>query len=326
MRSFLLTVIITVFIFSSAGLASYFQEQRKIRQVTRVARPEFSPADWDGIYFENLFEQGLVGPRPQALPAAGAGTPGAAANSVAPGGAGQSVEPSSGDGNWTRLISANTLEDEIKAIQAALANDITTPVRFRSDYAKVHRSFSMLSLLFAIVSQYSDEVRWKSDASAAQVSFWQAAANSRVGTQQAFESCRRRLEILTELVRGGKFTGEEKPREDFDWSNVVDRNPLMHRLQGSLDQLKTGTSSQEEFKKRLAELRHESELVAAIGWVLAQENMTDADDDDYRQHSLEMQQFASLVVQAVAALDYKSAAAAVNRISQSCDSCHADWR
>jgi len=320
MRSIILTAIITVFIFSTAGLASYFQEQRKTKQVTRVARPEFSRTDWDGIYFENLLEQGLVGARPQPRSAGGV--------SVASvgGGVSQQDQPLASDSGWAQIISANTIEDEVKGIQLALTSDITTPVRFRSDYAKVHRSFSMLSMLFAIVAQYSEEVRWKSDAAAAQVSFWQAAANSRVGTQQAFESCRRRLEILTEMVRGGKFTGDEKPREDFDWSNVVDRNPLMHRLQSSLDELKTATSSQDAFKKGGSTVKHESELIAAIGFVLAQENMTDADDEDYRQYAAEMQQFALRAAQAVAANDYPSAAAAVNSISQSCDNCHADWR
>ena len=41
-------------------------QERKPRTVQRVKRPLFTKRDWDGIYFENLFEQGLVGDRPSA--------------------------------------------------------------------------------------------------------------------------------------------------------------------------------------------------------------------------------------------------------------------
>lgn len=319
MKSILETSVVTLLIFLTTGGVHLLQESRKTKQVNRVARPVFSKSDWDGIYFENLFEEGLVGVRP----APSSGTTAVALDPSIPS---QTTDAVSSASNWTALISAETLEDEIKTIQSALVGDVTTPVRFRSEYIKSHRSFSMLSLLFAIISQYGDEVRWKSDAAAAQVSFWQAASNARVGTPQAFESCRRRLDILTEMIRGGKFTGDEKPTDDFEWISVVTRNPLMHRLETSLERLKQGTSNNSSFSSQIAQIKHESELVAAIGFVLAQETMTDADDEEYSQYALEMQQAAIQVTAAAKNNDFQAASAAVNRISQSCDNCHSDWR
>ena len=100
------------------------------------------------------------------------------------------------------MISRSTVEDEVKRLQKQLSLDVTTPGKFKSDYAKAHQSFSILSMLFAVIAEYDEDVRWKKFAAEAQVSFEKAAANSRVGTIQAYESCRRRLEELTDMVRG----------------------------------------------------------------------------------------------------------------------------
>ena len=321
---FLITILACGLVVTALGAGIW--QDTKIKRVTRVAKPDFSKGERDPIYFADVFRDGLVGQLPQDLAAAAGGTVDTPNRSLA----NQSVKSSGGEqaseAKWSPLISAETIENEIKAIQIQLVADITTPVRFRSDYIKSHRGFSMLSMLFAIILQYENDIRWKSDAGAAQVSFWQAAANARVGTPQAFESCRRRLDLLTDLIRGGKFAGDEKPQEDFDWSSVVDRNPLMHRLETSMDTLKTTTSNQNEFEKERDTVKHEGELVAAIALVLIQEYMTDADDEGYQEHSNQMLQFARNLKQAVESNQFTTVQQAVNQISQSCDSCHSDWR
>jgi cytochrome c556 len=295
-------------------------QDRESNPVPRVERPNFSKSDWDGIYFENLFEQGLVGDRPQAL-ASGETAPTSNAQSASVG-----DMPTVNGSIWNQLISSSTIEDEVKSIQNQLATDITTPVRFRSDYLKAHRSFSVLSMLFAVIAQYDGDIRWKDEASRGQVAFWRAAANSRVGTIQAYESCKSRLELLNEMVRGGKFVGDDKAPDDLDWSNVADRNPLMHRLEQALGRLKTSTSNQGEFTRATAKVVHDSELIAVIALVLTQENMTDADDEGYREYADAMQKFAREVTQATKSNDFDAVSRAVNNISQSCDACHGDWR
>ena len=51
----------------SGAVASTVMQERKTKKVTRIKRPTFTQRDWDGIYFENLFEEGLVGDRPKQL-------------------------------------------------------------------------------------------------------------------------------------------------------------------------------------------------------------------------------------------------------------------
>jgi cytochrome c556 len=314
-------ICLILFSLVSASFAATIIQERKTKSVTRAKRPTFTERDWDGIYFENLFEEGLVGERPQSI------TPGNAMmnpDQRTP----TADDPTSltGEFAWSKFISRTTIEDEVKSLQKKLAVDITTPIKFKSDYAKVNQSFSILSMIFAIVRQYDAEVRWKDAGSEAQISFERAAANSRVGTVQAYESCKRRALTLEDMVRGGKFTGEEKPPVDLDWSSVIDRAPLMDRLQESLDQLKKLTANQGDFTREIEVVTHETEMVAAMSAVLAQENMTDADDTGYAEFATEMEKAALAVLQATKGQDYDSASNSVNAISQACDNCHAEWR
>jgi hypothetical protein len=317
----LLSLLCVGYLFASPSLSLAIQTEPQPKNVTRAKRPNFSKSDWDGIYFENLFEEGLVGERPDAIAATQLG-PKPEQSNPAPG----FVEAGIDGSAWNGLISRSTIEDEVKAIQKRLAAEVTTPVRFKSDYLKTHQSFSQLSMLFAVISQYQGEIRWKDDAARAQVAFWRAASNSRVGTPQAFESCRSRLELLTEMVRGGKFVGDETAPENFDWANIVDRNPLMFRLQAGIDKLKALTANQGDFNRQSGEVLHESEMIAAIALALTQENMTDADDDSYREFALKMQQAALQVTEGVKSNKFDEVSKAVNGISQSCDACHGEWR
>ncbi len=305
----------------STAIAAAVVQERKTKKVQRVKRPVFTERDWDGVYFEDLFAQGLSGDRPaSSVRGSGPTSEGTTPTDVA------EATPAEGQFAWSKVISRATIEDEIKAIQNSLATDITTPIKFKSDYAKVNQSFTMLSMLFAIIREYDGEIRWKEDGAKAQASFAVAAANSRVGTIQAYNSCKRRRDLLTELVRGGSFAEDEKPMVDMDWSKVVDRAPLMKRLNESMDKIKALTSSRGEFTGDSDTLVRELEIVSAIGLILNFENMTDADDDGYAVFANTMQQSASRGSLATKNGDFDGASQAANQIGQSCADCHSEWR
>lgn len=311
-------ILITGTMISGGWAATIIQQDRLPKQVTRAKRPTFTERDWDGVFYENLFTEGLVGSRPaKAIPGS---TP---ATIIADN---ESGTPDKAVAGWSELVSGSTLEDEVKSLQGSLAIDITTPVKFKSDYSKAHQSFSMLSMLFAIIREYDGDVRWKKFADPAQVSFERAAANSRVGTIQAYESCKRRKADLEEMVRGGNFAGDEKAPETLDWSIVIDRSPIMKRLEESAAKLKLLSANQNEFSNEIETVFHESELVAAMAQVLMKEDMTDADDDGYQSLAKAMLKAATETREACKNQDYESAARAINMMAQSCNNCHEDWK
>ena len=303
----------------SGAIASTFVQERKTKKVTRVKRPEFSEKDWDGIYFENLFDEGLVGDRPaKATILKGTDT----ATQIAP--------PSDGGPStqfaWSKFASGSVIEDEVKSQQAALNQFVTTPVKFKSEYGKVHQTFAVLSMMFAVIREYDGEVRWKRFAPDAQASFEKAAANSRVGTSQAYEYSKSRKSDLAEMVRGGNFESSEKAPEDLDWSAVIDRIPIMKRLQTSKDALKQMSSNKGEFEKSVDQVLHESEIVALMSQALMRESMTDADDEGYLAFAKSMNDAAIETRDAALNQDYETAAKTINLIDQSCNNCHDEWR
>ena len=309
-------------VFISGTVAATVIQDRKSKKVTRVKRPQFTEKDWDGIYFEDLFRDGLVGSRPARLqPGENSGNPSQIANSDS-----QNQANQDGEFAWSKFVSGSTIEDEVKSIQKRLALDVTTPVKFKSEYSKAHQSFSTLSMLFGIIREYDADVRWKRYASEAQISFERAAANSRVGTIQAYESCKRRKGDLEEMVRGGNFEANETPPEILDWSVVINRAPMMKRLQASRDALKLLSANEKVFTEGIDKAFHESEIVAAMAQTLMRENMEDAEDSGYLAFAKAMSDAAIESRQACENQDYEAASKAINQIDQSCNNCHDEWK
>lgn len=315
-RRFILIMTMTLTVVCGTTWAGL--QEKKPKRVQRVKRPVFSKKDWDGIYFENLFEEGLVGNRPDPAP-----IPKPRSDSQS-----KPVEAIHSAGfAWSKLIANDVIEDEIKSAEQALRRDVTTPVEFKSGYAKARQSFSMLSLMFGIIREYdSEDIRWKKYAPSAQATFARTAGTSQVGTEQAFQSAKRNTENLTELIRGGTFETSDQPPEELQWPQVVNRNPMMVRLQAAIDKLKPATANKTEFENNIDQVYHEASIVAAIGQSLIRKNMDEADKESYVAFAKSMSTAATELVAAAKNQNYDRGSKAVNLIEQSCSNCHSEWR
>jgi hypothetical protein len=295
--------------------------QPKPRVVERAKRPQFSERDWEGVYFQDLFREGLVGPRPQHF---GAKPPVAVAqpsndNGPAPGGAADS---------WSALISPGAIEDEIKRLHLELDPLVTTPQAFKTDNTKIRYLFHRLATLFAIISQYDETVRWKDDAPAVRDGLAQAAANARTSSEAAFANAKAQRDRLSELVRGGKWSEiTEGSVAELDWPLWAERSAVMQRLEAGFDErLKPWTSSAAEFAQHPDEILHEAQMASALGRVLVQTGMPDAEDDEYMTQARQMSNAGLELRKALEASDWESASSAVNKIGQSCTNCHESYR
>jgi len=128
------------------------------------------------------------------------------------------------------------------------------------------------------------------------------------------------------MVRGGTFAGTEKPAVDLDWSVVVDRNPIMYRLETSRKRLKELTANQGEFKRQVDKVLHESQMVAAMAQTLQRENMPEYDEDGYVDYAKQMSAAATQAAAACKTDDYDAASKAINLIGQNCSNCHDEWK
>ena len=323
MRQFLSIVfsvlMVGIFLASVAAQEKSTQTPKKIRKVTRVAKPTFDGSK-KGIYFKDVFKDGLVGDRPGKAQAA-------AAAAVASNVAGETAEESEvSSTGWSSIIDGPTIEDEVKSLNQALAKSVTTPVKFKTTYNEVRQTMAVLSMSFAIIREFDGEVRWKDHARAAQAALQKAATNARNNTDQTFNYCNARKFDLQDLVRGGSFTEIEKPSDELDWSDVIGRSETMKRLEKSDELLKEWTADKSTFAKQKNRIISEAQWVAAIAKVIARENMDDADSDDYIAFCKAMEKAAVETVSATRNDDFDVASKSANLISQSCNNCHDEWR
>ena len=288
-----------------------------------VRRSRPPSTTWDdmtaGAFADDAFTV-LSGPRPH--------YEAASRQVVSSGGGREPAASGGGDGfKWSTLISGDTLTDEIKDLKDRVVSTATTPSTFKGGgYNEAREAFSMLALAFGLIAAHDQDIRWKRDAATARDLFARAGFNCKVGTDQSFNESRLRIEDLEGMIQGSPPKGKPEQEEDFRWSQVAGRPPLMSRLELAGEIMNASIASQADFKGKADRLFHEAEIVAAIGEVICRPDFEYFDDETYVDYASTMRDAAVAVRKACLDQDYDAARAAVGAISKSCDTCHGDYR
>jgi cytochrome c556 len=182
-------------------------------------------------------------------------------------------------------------------------------------------------MLFAIAGDYDADVRFKKDAPAARDVFARTAANSKVGTQQVFNEAKLRKQELSDMVGGtSPFAGKDAERKPT-WNTVCDRSPLMQHLESIYEpRLKPAMASESQFKSKSDEIMQDAEMIAAIGQVMMQNGMEDADADDYKAFCNRLVKAGKDIVDGVKLKNFQAASAGSAEIGKVCTECHENYR
>ncbi len=292
------------------------------RAVKRAQPPKLTNS---GTFYADAFKEGLVGERPvnlgQPAAIAGGATSGPATSAPAAGGG------VAGSG-WSALISATTIEDEIKSLKLQIDQGVTTPSEFAGKgYKQARRYFSVLAMLFGIAGEYDAEVRWKKDAPAARDAIARTAANAKVGTQQVWQEAKLRKDELGDMINGGTPYAGKEAEAKAAWKDVAGRAPLMQYLEQIWDpRLKPALADKGQFTANADKVLHDAEMFAAIGAVLTKDGMPDADSEEYKAFCVRLKDAAKTIAEAVKAKNYDQAAGASAAIGKACAECHENYR
>jgi hypothetical protein len=260
----------------------------------------------------------LVGERPAASSVAGGGR---GADAGAGGGA-------KGDNfAWSKLISSDTLESEVKSTVRELSDTVKSASAFRGGkYQDARREFSVLAVMFAIIAGYDNDVRWKRNAASIRPLLSRAGFNCKVGTDLSYKEAKTRDEDLEKLLRGENAQGSNDD-EKFTWDQVSGRPPLMQRLERAEQQgLVLWISDNAQFQKNRDQFTHEAELIAALAEVIGREKFEFAEDASYQEYVEGMRGAAKEAAAAARDKNYEAARKAVSTIEKNCKSCHGDYR
>jgi len=291
-------------------------QEEKAKQ--RAKPPQFG-SEVNRIFFDDVFAK-LQGERPK--------NPGAVAAAPKSGGGATGGDADGATFGWSKMISAATLEDEIKAIKLNVDQAVTTPSEFAGrGHKEVRRDFSILAAMFGIIAEYDGDVRWKDMGPLARDLFARTARNTKAGgnTNTYNESKQRKAE-LQDLLGGAKIPGEAE-QADADWSAVCDRGPLMQRLDRGFEvKMSAWMSNKGEFDANLEDVLHQAEVVAALSEVLTKKGMEDAEDESYAGFAKRMKQGAMEISSAVKLNSYDQARQAAGDVKKACTECHELYR
>lgn len=228
---------------------------------------------------------------------------------------------------WSSLISAETLEDEVKVLSQSLGDVTQTAGKFKSGgYQDARVQLSVLATLFGIIAEFDSDVRWKEVAAGMRDSLGRAGKNSKAGSDSTYQEARARSEELSDLVRGSAGDAGA-PTERGDWSTVADRRPLMTRMEfGQRERLTPWTASQQEYERNKPELLREAELLTALSRVIQAEGYEYGDDTTYQEYARGLEAALQALTESLRASDFAGAQTAAGAANRSCDQCHADFR
>jgi hypothetical protein len=291
------------------------------KKTQRRARPPKWTPEAESVFFRDAFQEALSGERP--APGASANMPSNGSNASESASAVESTARES----WSRIISASTLEDEIKSIKNDVDRLVSTPDQFRGgDHRHVRLSFGVAATVMGIVGRFDGDVRWKKHASALSRNLARTAANAKVGTIQVYQEAKDRQAELREVVEGGNPGGTTDTGLP-NWVDITDHNLIMQRMEiARREKLAAWTSSADLFAKHRLGMKHESELIAALAMVLEQDGMPNADDSEYRAHCESLKAAAIDLQTAVEHRKFPETVQAIDRLSTRCDTCHQAYR
>ncbi len=309
-----LAILIAVLISSSSSSAPPLRPQRV---------PPSTLKGTSDIFFDDVFKEGLVGSRPTFDSSSRPVGPTGTLPAGNPGGTGTS----SGKG-WSKIISVDTLQDEVKATRLRLTQDVKSLSDFKSrGFSLAEQHFSMLAMLLAVDAEYDGDVRWKKSAPAARDLFARVAGQCKAGTDQAYKAAKERMFTLEDMLNGQTIDGADSAQQQADWGKVAERAPLMKWMKEAVEKrLQPMTANPAEFKANQDRILHDAELLAAIAHAMTRPGMDDADDDDYVGISTDMKKLALEIAGAVRDGKQEVAASALSRMNTSCEDCHDDYK
>jgi hypothetical protein len=287
---------------------------------SKRAKPPHWAKSANDAFFTDAREK-LSGERP----AAGGMVAKAAAGGMADGDAGGG---SATTFTWSKLIGAEDLEDEIKALQKELSTTVTVPGPFNGGgYKATRRQLTELAMLFGVIAEYDGDVRWKKDAPSIRDLMARTGFNCKVGTTQSYTEAKLRRDELETLVRGGSAPTVAGVEPNAPWDKVIGRPPLMQRLEMAQQQgVAIWTANAGDFSKFQEKLLKEAELIAVISEVIQRPGIEFSDDEQYLGFARAMRDAAREVAEAAKSKNYDAARAASGKIDKACSQCHEGYR
>jgi hypothetical protein len=283
--------------------------------------PKFDDTRVNEIFFKDAREQ-LTGPRPEFGKPKAPATP--TGVTPPPGGGGGTTPVAASDGaGWSQLVSAETLESEIKAQPKA----IDAAMKATDPRKSTRMVMTNVSAVFGVIQRYDKDVRWKSEAQPMRDEFAKAAVNLKAFTDSQKRQVAKVQTDLNDLIQGNPPQVSPSLEPDAPWSEIADLVPVMHRFEvGQQERLAKMTNDADAVKRNADAVVKEAEIMAMLARIIQDKSYEYGGDDTYLGFAKALEQQAVEAVAATKRNDGAAASSAVSKMQKACDDCHGAFR
>jgi cytochrome c556 len=223
-------------------------------------------------------------------------------------------------------VDVDVLDAEVKRIRNELAAPLQSVAWYNSHYQEIAIAGTTLAALGEIVAESAGSVSWKTSAPLVRDLGAKIHDAASASGSAAFQATKTPYDELVDALDGNTPAGVAPPQAKRDFAEVANREAVMKRMDRSFQWLKKSGPAQQVLRKQAAGALHESNMLSALGRVIAVGNYDSADDPKYKAHADDLSKSAAAVAAAVKSNDAAAFTDAVGRVQKRCDACHAEFR
>ena len=226
--------------------------------------------------------------------------------------------------DWTALISAKDIEDEIKEIRNRTSAGLTGVGQYNGKYKEMQWDGAVLAALGTIAQHHPESVKWKANAKYVREYGSQLEKTANGLGKKPFEATQGVFENLTGVLDGNAPSDADVP-DEAQLHEKASRKMLMYRMQRAKDWLRKEVTTEAKYKADIEKVKHEASMLGTITKAQLTPGYEYVDDENYRKHVQEMIEAAITIRKSVETQDFKAFEGAINNVEKKCNGCHTDF-
>lgn len=291
----------------------------------------------DGIPYDVFYDRPLTigGDKTPVggAPAAASGTP--AATEVAKtdtpkmNDAPKAATPAASGGGWDKSITTEELLDAVKGVRSNLQSRLSNVQAYNTAQLEVPVFATELVVLCEIARQHPGEIRWKDKAKIIRtlaIEITKVSSSAEARGKKSFDAINAGFTKTCELLDGNAPPDLPEAPDEVSLEENASIKYLMKRLDRVESTLKTGTATEDGFKKNTQIALRESAVLAALAQVIKDKSYGYDSEDEYNKHANGMGEAARGMIKAAQDGNFSEYDTLRSAVSQRCSDCHMTYR
>jgi hypothetical protein len=237
-----------------------------------------------------------------------------------------SAPAAGGEDSWGTLITAATIDEEVKSIRNFLNENVHSVGTFNSSMLMIPPKAAALGAVAEIVMEHPEAVPWKDDAKYVR----DLAKKMNSSALQRGAKDQKRIEELYDAVDAtlsrSKPAGLEEPPESDSFAEVAEMRLLMMRMEEAEKRLKTEAGNESTMNEKKAMVAHEASMLAVMAKIVAMPGYGYGDDAKFTGYAKEVLKASQDAKTAAESGDFAAYESALTRVSTTCSNCHSDFK